>query len=77
MLYHLRQAHFPFQPAGSNLRETASGILWHPQFYPCTGRTLGEGNGSPLQDPRLRIPWTEEPDGLQCMGSQNWMLLSD
>ena len=23
------------------------------------------------------IPWTEEPDGLQCTGSQSWTRLSD
>ena len=22
------------------------------------------------------IPWTEEPDGLQCLGSQNWIMTS-
>ena len=30
----------------------------------------GEGNGCPLQYSCLRIPWTEEPGGLQSMGSQ-------
>ena len=25
----------------------------------------------------LEIPWTEEPGGLQSMGSQNWTQLSD
>ena len=24
-----------------------------------------------------RIPWTEEPDGLQSVGSQSWTQLSD
>ena len=32
--------------------------------------TLGEGNGNPLQHSCWRIPWTEEPGGLQSMGSQ-------
>ena len=33
--------------------------------------TPGEGNGRPLQYSCLgRIPWTEEPVGLQSMGSQ-------
>ena len=32
------------------------------------GRSPGEGNGYPLQNPCLKIPWTEEPGGL--MGSQ-------
>ena len=37
---------------------------------------IGEGNGNPLQYSCLKIPWTEEPGGLQSMGSQraghNW-----
>ena len=32
-------------------------------------RLLG-GNGNPLQYSCLGIPWTEEPGGLQSMGSQ-------
>ena len=28
------------------------------------------GNGNPLQYSSLRIPWIEEPDGQQSMGSQ-------
>ena len=31
---------------------------------------IGEGNGNPLQYSCLEIPWTEEPGGLQSMGSQ-------
>ena len=34
------------------------------------GRSPGEGNGNPLQYPRLKMPWTEEPDRLHSMGSQ-------
>ena len=35
------------------------------------GRSPGEGNGYPLQWVLAwRIPWTEEPGGLQPMGSQ-------
>ena len=34
------------------------------------GRCPGEGKGSPLQYPCLGNPWTEEPGGLQSMGSQ-------
>ena len=30
---------------------------------------FGEGNGNPLQYSCWRIPWTEEPGGLQSMGS--------
>ena len=31
---------------------------------------IGEGNGNPLQYSCLKISWTEEPGGLQSMGSQ-------
>ena len=31
--------------------------------------TLGEGNGTPLQYLAWKIPWMEEPGGLQSMGS--------
>ena len=37
---------------------------------PESGRCPGEGNGNPLQYSCLEIPWTEEPGGLQSMGSQ-------
>ena len=35
-----------------------------------SGSSPGEGNGYPLQYSCLRIPWTEEPGGLQSMRSQ-------
>ena len=34
------------------------------------GRCPGEGHGTPLQYSFLENPWTEEPGGLQSMGSQ-------
>ena len=37
---------------------------------PELGKSLGEGNGNPLQYPCLGNPWTEEPGGLQSLGSQ-------
>ena len=33
-------------------------------LIPGLGRSPGEGNSCPLQDPCWRIPWTEEPGGL-------------
>ena len=39
-------------------------------LIPESGRSPGKGNGNPLQSLAWRIPWTEEPDGLQSMGSQ-------
>ena len=37
---------------------------------PGSGRSPGGGNGNPLQYFCWRIPWTEEPGGLQFIGSQ-------
>ena len=39
-------------------------------LIPGLGRSPGRGNGNPLQYSRWEIPWTEEPGGLQSMGSQ-------
>ena len=36
---------------------------------PGSGSSPGEGNGNPLQYSSWRIPWTEEPGGLQSMAS--------
>ena len=41
-----------------------------PGFIPGAGRSPGEGNGNPSSTLAWRIPWTEEPGGLQSMGSQ-------
>ena len=47
---------------------------------PGSGRSPGEGNSNPLQYSYWKIPWTEEPGGLQSMGSQraeyNWSNLA-
>ena len=56
-------------PGGSDHKESAcnagdSGPI------PGSGRSPGEGNGYPLQYLAWEIPWTEEPGGLQPMGSQ-------
>ena len=37
---------------------------------PESKRSPGGGNGNPLQYSCLKNPWTEEPGGLQSMGSQ-------
>ena len=41
-----------------------------PGSIPGLGRSPGEGNSNPLQYSCLGNPWTEEPSGLQSMGSQ-------
>ena len=39
-------------------------------MIPGSERFPGEGNGKPSSVFAWRIPWTEEPGGLQSMGSQ-------
>jgi len=39
-------------------------------LVPGLGRFPGEGNGNPLPSLAWEILWTEEPGGLQSMGSQ-------
>ena len=55
----------------NHLRQRLPGSL-----IPGLGRSPGEGNGYPLRILASRIPWTEEPGGLQSMGLQrvgcNW-----
>ena len=38
------------------------------------GRYPGERHGNPLQYFAWRIPWTEDPGGLQSIGSQSDMI---
>ena len=40
---------------------------------PGSGKFPAGGHGNPLQYFCLGIPWTEEPDGLQSIGSQSQM----
>ena len=35
-----------------------------------SGRAAGEGNGNPLSILAWKIPWMEEPGGLQSIGAQ-------
>ena len=41
-----------------------------PVLIPESRRSLREGNGNPLQYSCWKIPWMEEPGGLQSMGWQ-------
>ena len=57
-------------PGGLDGKESACNV-GDPDLIPGLGRCPGEGNGNPLQYPCLGNPlWTEEPRGLQSMGSQ-------
>ena len=56
-------------PGGLDGKESACNA-GDPGSIPGSGRFLGEGNGNPLQYSCLKIPWREEPTGLQSMESQ-------
>ena len=66
-------ASFPWGfPGGSvvkNLPDNA-GDTGDMGSIPGSRRSPGVGNGNPLQYSYLKIPWTEEPGGLQSMGLQ-------
>ena len=65
-----------FLPGGSDGKMSAynAGDLG---LIPGLGRSLGEGNATHSRILAWRIPWTEEPGGLQSVGSQraghNWV----
>ena len=56
-------------PGGSDGKESAFNAGDRGSI-PGMGRSLGKGNGYPHQYFAWKIPWTEEPGGLQSMGSQ-------
>ena len=56
-------------PGGSDSKESACNA-GDPGSIPGSGRSPGEGNGNHSSILAWRIPWTEEPGGLQSMGSQ-------
>jgi len=58
-----------FFPHGSDGKEPAC-KEGDTGSIPGSGRSPGEGTGYPLQYFVWRIPWTEEPGGLQSMESQ-------
>ena len=49
------------------------GDIMRYEFSPWVGRAPGGGHGNPLQYFAWRIPWTEEPEGSQPIGSQSRM----
>ena len=52
-----------------NLSDNA-GDIREVGSIPGLGRSPGGGHGIPLQYSCLENPWTEEPGGLQSIGSQ-------
>ena len=57
---------FPCSSVGKQFACSAGDLGSIPRL----GRSPGEGNGNPLQYPCLENSWTEEPGGLQSLGSQ-------
>ena len=56
-------------PSGSNSKVSVCSAK-ELGLIPGWGRFLGKENGNPFQYSCLKIPWTEEPGGLQSMGLQ-------
>ena len=56
-------------PGGSDNKEYACNA-GDPASIPGSGRSPGEGMATHSSILAGRIPWTEEPGGLQSMGSQ-------
>ena len=56
-------------PGGSDSKESACNV-GDPGSILELGISPGEGNGNPPHYCCWEIPWTEEPGGLQSMGSQ-------
>ena len=56
-------------PGDSNNEESACNAE-DLGLFPGSGRSSGEGYGYPVQNSCLANSSTEEPGGLQCMGSQ-------
>ena len=58
-------------PGGSVVKNTSANAdaSGDTGLIPGLGRSLGEGNGYPPSILAWRIPWAEEPGGLQSIGS--------
>ena len=56
-------------PCNSEVKDSALNI-GDLGLIPGSGKSLGKGNGKPVQYSCLQNPWTEEPGRLQSMGSQ-------
>ena len=65
---HIYIIHIRF-PGGSDSKASACNTE-DLGLIPGLGRSPGEENDNVLQDSCWRIPWTEEPGGLQSMESQ-------
>ena len=65
--------HFLFQHMGfpcSSVGKKSACSAGDPSSIPGLGRSPGEGNATHSSVLALKISWTQEPGGLQSMGSQ-------
>ena len=60
--------HFNFSPTGTQQLEPHSYPHMYNNLFLVNG--FGEGNGTHSSTLAWKIPWTEEPGGLQSMGSR-------
>ena len=63
-------------PGGSDNEESAYNV-GDPGLIPGSGRSLDKELATLCSVLAWRIPWTEEPGGLQSMGSKSLAWLSD
>ena len=61
---------FPVGISGKKNLPANAGDIRGMGLIPRMGRSPGGGNSMPLKILAWRIPWTEEPSGLQSMGLQ-------
>ena len=69
LLLLISETYTRYFPGGSEVKVSA----WNagdPGLIPRLGRSPGEGNGYHSSILVWRIPWTEDPGGLQSMESQ-------
>ena len=69
MFLYMKNKGFPVVLVVKNSLAKA-GDLRDVSSVPGSGRSPGGGHGNRLQYASWRMPWTEEPGGLQSMGSQ-------
>jgi len=65
----LTTVHLRTFPGGSVVKNQPASA-GNESLIPGLGRSPGEGNGNTLQYSCWKIPWAEEPGGLQSMGLQ-------
>ena len=63
--------------SGGSIGKESACNMGDAGYIPGSGRSPGEGNANPLQCSCWRIPWAEEPGGLQSAEPQSWTWVSN